>query len=90
MANFDAILQPPARRFYDSCNEAERLELDRILDSICVDPFIDNEVKLSFDYAPAVAVLYYDGWFWLVYHAMNNWTLSVLNIGFEEDPPRTT
>jgi hypothetical protein len=31
--------------------------------------------------------IYYDGSIWMIYRLVNNWTTSVLNIGFEEELP---
>ncbi len=89
MADIDAILQPPARHFYDViAGEVQRDQLDRIIELICQDPRIDNEIKFALPVGKdefgnrRFHTAYSDGRFVIVYHHLNNWTLSILNIGY--------
>lgn len=82
MPEIDAYFYSPAVEFYE--NEAtaeEQDEIDRIIQNICENPGIDNQVKFWFPVSPAVFSLYADARYWVVYHQRNNFTIGVLNVG---------
>lgn len=85
MPDVDAILRNPARFFYEAASEDEQDELDRIIVNICRDPRVDEEVKFVLPAPPAVLNIYSDKRFWVVYHQLNNWTISILNIGYAHE-----
>ena len=90
MADIDAVLQRGAREFYkEITTQAERNRIDAIILLLRESPAIDDELKFGFDLGlPGVeGVIYYDDRCWVIYRMLNNWTIAVLNIGFEEEPP---
>jgi hypothetical protein len=85
MPDIDVLLQPPARAFYESASEVDQSHLDRAFQNLCDDPYSDQEVKFTLPAVPAAAnkvVFAYlpDGRFVIIYHFLNNWTLSILSI----------
>jgi hypothetical protein len=84
MADIDYLLQPPARHFYEEiAGEVDRSHLDRAFRNICDNPDIDDEVKFALPIGKdRWLVTYSDGRFVIVYHHLNNWTLSILNISY--------
>lgn len=54
-----------------------------VLRNICEDPRIDDEVKFALPIGKdKYLTAYTDGRYVIIYHHLNNWTLSVLNIGY--------
>jgi hypothetical protein len=93
MPDIDVLLQAPARQFYEEiATPTERARLDDIIYLLRLDPGVDGELRFTYDLeAPeAGGRIFYDGFFWLVYRMLNNWTMSILNIGFEEEIPGAT
>jgi hypothetical protein len=89
VADVDAVLQPSARTFYEEiATDAERAHIDDAIALIRLDHLPDNELKFPFNAGlPTAAYIYYDGLIWIIYRLLNNWTISILNIGFEEEIP---
>jgi len=90
VADIDAVLQHSARIFYEEiATEGERARIDDAISLVCLDPLPDGDIKFRFELGipSADGFIYYDGWIWIIYRRLNNWTLSILNIGFEEEPP---
>ncbi len=70
---------------YDAASAGEQDELDRIITNICADPRVDDEVKFVFPVPPVMLTIYSDMRFWVVYHQLNNWTISIVNIGYHHE-----
>ncbi|MEX2245373.1 MAG: hypothetical protein WEC75_01685 [Dehalococcoidia bacterium] len=82
-------LDPSARRSYEKVAiSTERVRIDRILQSICVDPVIDDETKFAFRSERAGLRVYMDAEFWVVYEVVGPGSIVAVNMGFEEEPPR--
>ncbi len=89
MAEYLLILEVPAREFYQrTALPSERVRLERIFHELLADPFVDNETRFPFDDPPNVAAIYYDGEFWVIYSVVDYRIVSIVNVGFEQDPPR--
>ena len=89
MPEFVLIVQSAARRFFEEvATRDEQVKLSHIMRDLLADPQIDARIKFSFP-IPGVpgAALYADGEFWVVYAIPEPGTISVLNIGFEEEVP---
>lgn len=92
MPDIDVLLQTPARLFYEEiATRRERGRLDDIIHLLRMDPGVDDDLRFHYDLGERVpgGRIFYDGEFWVVYHMLNNWTISILNIGFEEEIPGT-
>ncbi|TAK67693.1 MAG: hypothetical protein EPO22_02665 [Dehalococcoidia bacterium] len=90
MADIDAVLLHGARLFYEEiATKTERNRIDDIVLVLREHPEIDDELIFPFNLGlPGVdGRIYYDGWCWIIYRMLNNWTIAILNIGFEEEPP---
>lgn len=90
MADIDAVLLRGARLFYEEiATKTERNRIDDIILLLRQRPEIDEQLKFHYDLGlPGVeGRIYYDDWCWIIYRLLNNWTLAILNIGFEEEPP---
>ena len=91
MADVDVLIHPPARRFYEEeLTRPEQRQVDDIITLITLTPELDGELIFPFampDGEPGR--IYYDGWFWVIFRMLNAWTVSIYNIGFEIDIPRT-
>jgi hypothetical protein len=86
MPEFVLIVQSAARRFFEEiATRDEQIKLSRIMRDLLADPEIDGRIKFPFPVADGA--LYADGEFWVVYTVPEVGTISVLNIGFEEEPP---
>ena len=91
MADVDAVLLPFARVFYEEiATDLERAHLDDVITLIRLNPDPDGELIFPFDLGlrDTSGMIYYDGWVWVIFRRLNNWTLAILNIGFEEEIPR--
>jgi len=63
--------------------EVDRAHLDTILRTLCEDPRIDDEVKFDLPSGKErYLTAYADARYVIIFHHLNNWTLSVLNIGY--------
>jgi len=87
MPDLDAFLLPTARRFYNSVTKADQEELDGILYTLRIDPYVDDVTKFSVSDPPANPVLYTGGRFYVVYDFENAYTLAIWDIGY--DDPRS-
>jgi SAM-dependent methyltransferase len=53
--------------------------IDDAISLIRLNPDVDGELKFPFNAGlPTPAAMYYDGWIWLIYRFLNNWTVSIL------------
>lgn len=78
-----------ARYFFERiATYDEQAEIGRIVTWICEHPFADDETKLPFSYPPFEGLLYYGDRFWVAYQISGPGEITVVNIGFEEEPPR--
>jgi hypothetical protein len=82
----EAVYRPSAAKAFEEADPEDQEELDRIIRNICDDPWIEAPYKVPFMMPPAVAVLYNDGVFWIVYHLPNNTTVDVWMIGKAPEP----
>ena len=82
MADRDAVLRRPARRFYDSRTDQERLHLARIIAGLCFDPSADDVLKFRLPIEPDEPLYYRDDAFYVVYAEENNWRLAIWDIGY--------
>lgn len=86
MPDVDAVLQPDARRFYDSIKRpADQRRLDSIIRSICEDPRIDEDLKFSVPSRDRTMIGYGDGMFIVMFEHLNSWTISIANIAYDKD-----
>ena len=68
-----------ARRFYDnSATLSERIRINAIVNEICGAPGADEHRKYQLG---SGEVLYHDGSFWILYRALNTWTIEIIGIG---------
>ena len=92
MPDIDAILEEPARRFYDAVASGDqRRRLDAIIGRLRSDPAIDGVTTFAFNVGvpETDARIYFDDEFRIVYRMINEWTLSIINVGLEDEPPRS-
>jgi hypothetical protein len=83
------IMDRSARYFFERvATHDEQRRIGEIVTGICENPYVDDEVKFPFSYPPVDALLFADGEYWVVYQITGPGEITVLNIGFEEDPPR--
>jgi hypothetical protein len=85
VADFDAVLLDPARRYYDTLSEIEQQRIDDAIRAIREDPYVDMRTKFPFPYPPYNPVLFADAEFFLVYDFENDWTIAVWNIGRNDE-----
>ncbi|HYM14177.1 MAG TPA: hypothetical protein VEZ14_01300 [Dehalococcoidia bacterium] len=86
MPEFLLIVESAARRFFEEiATRDEQVRLSRIMQEILTDPQIDRRTKFPFPVTDGA--MYADGEFWIVYSTIEPGTVSILNIGFEEEPP---
>lgn len=86
MPSIDVVLQPAARRFADEvASSTERARIKFILDSIAIDPSVDERTKFMLQTGRDVR-MYHDGAYWIIYTMLNDWTMSVIGIGTVLDP----
>ena len=79
MPDIDVLLRPEARFFYDEvATTTEQLAIDEIISIIRVRPEMDDAIRFS---TARGATLYNDGSFWVLYRALNNWTIEIIGIG---------
>jgi len=75
MPDVDAILQPPAREFYDHvATRDERRQIDAIIVRLCATPGIDYATRFPFGLGRGQSgqgIMYNDGRFWLTYRRLN-------------------
>ena len=81
MPDVDALLDHPARYFYDEATPEEKRLLDELILSIREDPEVDGLTKTAFPVAAGMLTLYADERFWALYFPLNDWTIFILNIG---------
>jgi hypothetical protein len=87
MPDVDVVFRRPARRFYDnSATFSERIRITAIVSEICGAPAADEKRKFQLG---SGEVLYHDGMFWILYRALNNWTIEVIGIGTVIDESAT-
>jgi len=86
MAEREAVYRPSAAEAFEELDPDDQEEVDRIIRNICDDPWIEAPYKVPFMMPPAVAVLYDDGVYWIVYHLPDNTTVDVWMIGKAPDP----
>jgi hypothetical protein len=83
MPDVDVVFRRTARDFYDNtATAAERLKVNAIIVELCRSPEVDEVRKYRMQSGD---VLYHDGTFWILYRALNNWTIEVLGIGTVAD-----
>ena len=83
MPDVDVLLRPEARSFYhEVATPVERQTIDSILTVICANPAVDEAIRFS---TTRGDTLYNDGTFWILYRALNNWTIEILGIGTVRD-----
>jgi len=90
--DIDAVLEEPARHFYDNVASSEqRQRIDQIIRGLCSDPSIDGVATFAFHIGVPEpdARLYLDDEFRILYRLANAWTISILNIGFDGVPPQS-
>lgn len=73
-------LTKPAAGFFEEASEDEQRELDRIFWLIGDDPYIDNKVKIVFNFPPIVGIMYVHPQFRLVYHHFKTDLISITAI----------
>ncbi len=83
MPDVDVLLRPEARFFYhEVATPVERQPIDSIISVIWANPGVDEAIRFS---TARGETLYNDGAFWVLYRALNNWTIEVLGIGTVTD-----
>ena len=83
MPDVDVVFRRTARRFYDdSATSTERIRISAIVAEICTAPAADERLKYRLG---SGEVLYHDGTFWILYRALNNWTIEIIGIGTVTD-----
>ena len=90
MPDIDAVFEEPARTFYDDvASAAQRQRTDEIIDQLRSNPSIDDIPIFAFGVGiPELdGRIYLDGEFRIAFRLVNAWTISVLNIGFDGEPP---
>jgi hypothetical protein len=88
----DAVFEEPARNFYDNvASDAERRRIDAIVVRLCSNPSIDDVAIFAFGVGiPDLdGRLYLDGEFRIAFRLANEWTMSILNMGFDGVPPES-
>lgn len=88
MADRDARALGPAQRVFEDASAEDQEKYDRIIRSLCLDPWIDPPNKVKFDVPPVVVQLYHDTEYWVVYHLPDNVTLEVWMIGKAPEAPK--
>ena len=91
MPDIDAVLEEPARNFYNNvASPVQRQRIDQIIRRLCSDPSIDDVATFAFHIGVPEpdARIYLDDEFRILYRLANAWTISILNIGFDGVPPR--
>lgn len=73
-------LTRPAANFFEDADEYDQRELDRIFVLIDADPFIDNKVKVLFNFPPIMGIMYVHPRFRLLYHHLGNDSISIVAI----------
>ena len=85
MPDIDVLLRPEARTFYNEvATPDEQRAIDEILSIICARPQVDDAVRFSTSRGDT---LYNDGTYWILYRALNNWTIEIIGIGTVSDEP---
>jgi hypothetical protein len=87
MQDIDVLLRPEARIFYNEvATTIEQRSIDDIISIICARPHVDEAIRFS---TMRGDTLYNDGSFWILYRALNNWTIEIIGIGTvsDEAPP---
>ena len=83
MPDVDVVFRRTARDFYDNAATAEeRPSIDAIVNAICDSPDAEEQHKFRLN---SGGVLYHDGTFWILYRALNGWTIEILGIGTVTD-----
>lgn len=86
MPDVDAILEAPARRFYDSIKvTTERRNLDFVILKLCETPEVDDDLKSVIPFGNRRVNVLADGKFVILYEYLNNWTISVIAIAYDKD-----
>ncbi len=86
MPDVDAVLEAPARRFYDSiARPADKHDLDAVIRSICEDPSTNGGLKFAIPSSDKVTTVFADGKFVVLFEHLNNWTISIVNIAYDKD-----
>ena len=79
-AEYEVRLLGPAETFLRGLEEDDREHVGRLLDLLEQDPRIDGRNKIIVMIPPVGFSLYADSRFWILYHIVQNTTVSVLNI----------
>ncbi len=83
MPDVDVVFRRTARRFYDdNATSSERIRISAIVAEICSAPTADERRKYQLG---SGEVLYHDGSVWILYRALNNWTIEIIGIGTVTD-----
>ena len=83
MPDVDVLLRPEARFFYhEVATPVERQTIDSIIAVICANPGVDEAIRFS---TARGETLYNDATFWILYRALNSWTIEILGIGTVAD-----
>lgn len=86
MPDVDVLLRQEARSFYhEVATPVERQTIDSIISVIRDNPGVDEAVGFS---TASGETLYNDGTFWILYRALNNWTIEIIGIGTVADADR--
>lgn len=86
MPDGDVVFRRAARNFYDNtATAAERPSIDAIVNSLCDSPEADEQHKFRLNSGD---VLYHDGAIWILYRALNTWTIEIIGIGTVTDADR--
>lgn len=78
----------PAVQFIDSLDAPQRLEVASLLELIKVDPEIDDRHKFAFPVPPAIATLWSDSRYWVVYKVVDPTRTNIWNIGHAHESAR--
>ncbi len=85
----EAFYRPSAARAFEQLDEDDQRELDRIVQNICINPYIQAPLKVAFPMPPVILTLYNDGAYWVLYHLPTNTRVDIFMIGVApKAPPR--
>ena len=83
MPDIDVLLRPEARFFYDEvATTSEQQAIDEVIGIIRTRPEVDEAIRFSTTHGDT---LYNDGSIWVLYRALNNWTIEIIGIGTVSD-----
>jgi hypothetical protein len=75
----DWSFRPDARAAYDALTQADRAAVDRRIDSLCLDPYPDDELKFAIDEDDEMTGVYFDDNEWaLTYYIFDKgWYIEI-------------